>query len=123
MVGRVPGGIYTDLMNAGIIDDVFFGYNDNSSRWIGRQNWTYSTVFQCMFVKNHRRIVFICFFLVNDTIKAYKQKNLVFEGLDTYASIYLNGIHVGSTNNMFVKYVFRVQDVLKVNNMSGHKFY
>ncbi|XP_076269024.1 beta-mannosidase-like [Rhynchophorus ferrugineus] len=103
VIGRVPGGIYTDLMNAGVIDDVFFGYNDNSSRWIGRRNWTYCTAVE-----------------LNETIKAYTQRNIVFEGLDTYADVYLNGIRIGSSNNMFVRYVFDVRDALEVgkNNIT-----
>lgn len=45
--GTVPGGIYTDLRNAGILkDDIFFGDNDIKYRWVAKDDWTYSTTFQ-----------------------------------------------------------------------------
>lgn len=41
--------------------------------------------------------------------------NLVFEGLDTYARISVNGKRVGVSQNMFSRYVFDVKDNIKVN--------
>lgn len=41
----VPGGIYSDLMNQNIIGDVFYGFNDNTTKWVGRSNWTYTLNF------------------------------------------------------------------------------
>jgi beta-mannosidase len=39
---------------------------------------------------------------------------LVCEGLDTFATIYINEVEVGSSQNMFVRYEFDVKDQLKV---------
>ncbi|XP_025833417.1 beta-mannosidase-like [Agrilus planipennis] len=41
----VPGGIYTDLMNNKILDDVFFDENDQQSRWVSLRNWVYTKIF------------------------------------------------------------------------------
>lgn len=42
--------------------------------------------------------------------------HMVFEGVDTVAFIELNDSPVGTTNNMFVRYVFDVKNKLKVRN-------
>ncbi|XP_050296171.1 beta-mannosidase-like [Anthonomus grandis grandis] len=94
----VPGGVYTDLMNQGIIDDIFYGYNDNTTRWVGNINWTYALNFT-----------------VDPGIFDYENVNLVFEGVDTFATIELNNVTLGETKNMFLRYVFDVRDILETN--------
>ena len=42
---RVPGGIYSDLLNYGIISDVFAGYGDVTTRWVALKNWTFRVNF------------------------------------------------------------------------------
>lgn len=41
---------------------------------------------------------------------------LVLHGVDTIAQIHLNGIFLGETDNMFVRYRFNVRNLLKVND-------
>lgn len=48
----VPGGIYTDLMNNNIIEDIFYGFNDENSKWVPRMNWTYYRNFTGIFIIN-----------------------------------------------------------------------
>ncbi|KAF7271446.1 hypothetical protein GWI33_015668 [Rhynchophorus ferrugineus] len=100
---NVPGGAYTDLMNVGIIQDVFFGYNDNSSRWVGYNNWSYTKIFD-----------------VTSAQLGHNQVNLVFEGLDTFAEIIVNDVSVGTASNMFVRHIFDVREVLQAgtNNIT-----
>ncbi|CAH2094683.1 unnamed protein product [Euphydryas editha] len=43
--GSVPGGVYTDLRNAGIIGDILSGYNDVLTRWVSYDTWTYTGKF------------------------------------------------------------------------------
>jgi beta-mannosidase len=43
---------------------------------------------------------------------------LVFEGLDTYCDIYLNGNKILSTNNMFRRYEVNVKNLFLVNNIT-----
>nr|AEE61968.1 unknown [Dendroctonus ponderosae] len=103
----VPGGVYSDLMDLEIIDDVFFGFNDNVTSWVGTINWTYALNFT-----------------IDPTLLEYENVNLVFDGVDTFADIVLNNVTVGSTTNMFVRYVFDVKDILKAegNNTIVLKF-
>ncbi|KAF5275066.1 hypothetical protein FQA39_LY07003 [Lamprigera yunnana] len=93
---NVPGGVYTDLMNAKVIDEVFYGFNDMETRWVSKVDWNYSTTF-----------------IANDEVFAKGKVDLVFEGIDTFSTIYLNDDEVGSTENMFVRYIFDVKSYLK----------
>ena len=36
-----PGGVYSDLMNANVIGDVLYRFNDVKYRWVAKENWTY----------------------------------------------------------------------------------
>lgn len=46
VAATVPGGIYTDLQNAGVLtEDIFYRFNDVEYRWVARDNWTYLTTF------------------------------------------------------------------------------
>ncbi|XP_013184621.2 beta-mannosidase-like [Amyelois transitella] len=92
----VPGGIYSDLQNAGMIGDIFSGFNDVLTRWVAYDTWTYTGRFY-----------------VNEAQMETKTAHLVFHGLDTVAFVHLNDAPIGSTNNMFVRYVFDVKDHLK----------
>ncbi|KAK9891852.1 hypothetical protein WA026_016651, partial [Henosepilachna vigintioctopunctata] len=96
LVASVPGGIYTDLMRNNIIDDPTLEDNDQKYKWVGRKNWTYA---------KH--------FAVDKDILEYSNLNIVFEGLDTISTIFLNGKQIGSSSNMFVRYIFNIKDVLK----------
>ncbi|XP_076234908.1 beta-mannosidase [Calliopsis andreniformis] len=92
----VPGGIYTDLERANIIPNNFMGSNDINNRWIGNQSVTY-----------------IKHFYVDDTLLNFPKLMLVFHGLDTFATIFLNHQEIGLTSNMFLKYTFDATGYLK----------
>ncbi|KAJ8985912.1 hypothetical protein NQ317_010669 [Molorchus minor] len=93
------GGIYSDLMNNGIIDDIYYGANDDETRWVPRSNWTYYTTFT-----------------VHEDLLKFENIKLVFDGLDTFASVFVNDVKVGESINMFVQYVFDIKQDLKVGN-------
>lgn len=98
---QVPGCIHTDLLNNQLIEDPFFGNREDSLQWIGERSWVYTTTFD------------------KSQISDYKHVELVFEGLDTHADIFLNGeplCHAeGSShvNNMFREWRFPLPDNLK----------
>jgi beta-mannosidase len=82
----VPGNIWTDLMRAGVIGDPYWRYNDIVYRWVGKERWTYSRSFT-----------------LDATWASYKCIRLVADGIDTVATIILNGQPIASVNNMFRK--------------------
>lgn len=83
----VPGTVHTDLLKNGLIADPFFGCNEKILQWIGQADWVYQTTFN-----------------INPKLLNNNQIRLVFEGLDTYARVSLNGNHLLETNNMFRKW-------------------
>ena len=97
----VPGEVHTDLLNNKLIPDPFFRDNEKKLQWIEKKNWEYKTSFQV-------------------TPETLKKKNaaLVFDGLDTYATVYLNGKQILKANNMFRQW--RV-DVKKYLNPGTNK--
>jgi beta-mannosidase len=97
----VPGGIFSDLMKNNDITDIFYGYGDSNYSWVGLSDWTYASEFE-----------------VDDSLLAHNVIYLVCEGLDTFATIYINDVEVGSSQNMFVRYEFDVKDQLKVGTNS-----
>ncbi|KAF6205460.1 hypothetical protein GE061_019633 [Apolygus lucorum] len=93
----VPGGIYTDLIDGGIINDyLFYEMNDVKYRWVGDEDWTYTYDF--VIPKKYFNA----------------SKKLVFHGLDTIASIWLNGHNVGVSTNMFVRKIIDIDKFGKV---------
>ncbi len=95
MKATVPGTVHTDLMAAGKIPDPFYRTNENDVQWIDRTQW------------NYRRT-----FVVPDALLREESVELVAEGLDTFASIRVNGQDAGSTFNMFVEYRFDVKSLI-----------
>ncbi|GHE97010.1 glycoside hydrolase family 2 protein [Streptomyces fumanus] len=89
---QVPGCVHTDLLAAGVIDDPFLGLNENEVAWVGRRAWTY-----------HRPLA------AEDTAAdGHERTDLVFDGLDTAATITLDGRELGRTRNMHRRYRFDV---------------
>ncbi|MGZ7443209.1 beta-mannosidase [Paenibacillus sp. TH7-28] len=92
----VPGDVHSALLERSIIDPPYFGHNDAKCRWIEGKEWWYRTPF---------------------TLDAAPEKGerieLKFEGLDTFAAVYVNGHEIGRTANMFREYVFDVTRVVR----------
>ena len=92
----VPGDITYDLYRANVIPDPFYGLNHKQIGWVGETDFTYKTVFS-----------------VEEKILTSEEILLEFKGIDTFAEIYLNGIKLGETENMFRSYIFEVKSFLK----------
>ena len=81
----VPGTNFNTLLTHNIIEDPFYRDNEQHVQWVEERDWEYRLHFN--FDKN------------NDP---HSQVELVFEGLDTYADVYLNSTKILEANNMFV---------------------
>lgn len=42
----VPGDIYTDLYNNGLINNPLYGNGDQDYMWVGRSSWIYEKIFE-----------------------------------------------------------------------------
>lgn len=92
---KIPGNIHTDLLSHNLIKDPFYGSNSDSMMWVSEEIWRYKKDF----------------IIPNEFIE--RNLEIVFEGLDTYAEIYLNGIKIGESDNMYKKWAFIIEDSLK----------
>ena len=83
----VPGNVHIDLENSGIIENPFYGTNEEDIQWIEKKDWVYEGVFE---VKNE--------------LLEYENIEIEFEGLDTYSDVYLNDEKIITSKNMFISY-------------------
>ncbi|MBG0816883.1 glycoside hydrolase family 2 protein [Planomonospora sp. ID82291] len=94
VTATVPGCVHTDLLAAGIIDDPYLDDNETRLAWIGRTDWVYQTTFDW-------------------TGDGHERTDLVCEGLDTVATVILNGVQVATTANQHRSYRFAVRHLLR----------
>jgi beta-mannosidase len=88
----VPGDVHRALIAAGRISDPFYDRNETTCRWMEEREWWYRTTFQTP----------------PDPLDADERLLLVFHGLDTFATVYLNGDVLGEHHNMFRPATFDV---------------
>lgn len=93
----VPGSIFTDLMDAGVIDDPLVDDNECDVAWVSRTAWAYETTFDRFGPPQD----------VTD---------LVCAGLDTIATISINDVEIARTANMHRSYRFGITDLLHDSN-------
>ncbi len=89
----VPGVIHTDLVRAGLIADPFDGDNEAAHQWIGDTAWRYTTRFDWHDGGNTRH-------------------DLVAYGLDTVATVTLNGREIARTENQHRSYRWDAREFL-----------
>ena len=92
---QVPGTIHQDLLAAGRIQDPYYRDNEVTVQWVGETAWVYQRSF-----------------VVSAEIMAYEMVLLRCEGLDTLATVRINGTAVAETDNMFRCWEFDVQPLL-----------
>ena len=95
-VSRFPTQVHLDLLHHKKIPDFNIGKNELDVQWVGEVEWIYSTSFTTPKLQEGERAA------------------LVFEGLDTFATVKLNGQTVLETENMFTPERVEIRDQLKV---------
>ena len=70
----VPGTVHTDLMTHKIIPDPFLDENEKKVQWIENEDWEY---------RSH--------FTITNKEWSNLNKVLIFEGLDAFSEIHING--------------------------------
>jgi beta-mannosidase len=88
---RVPGCVHVDLMDAGVIPDPFEGVNEQKVAWVAETDWTYRRAF-----------------VPDEALTSHERVFLECDGLDTLATIRLNGEEIARTDNMHRRYRFDV---------------
>ncbi|GIH22293.1 beta-mannosidase [Acrocarpospora phusangensis] len=90
---RVPGEVHTALLAAGLIADPDVGWGELAQRWVGHSTWVY-----------RRR--------VHWSPVPGTRTDLVADGLDTIADVYVNGRLVGAGRDQHLAYRWPVDDAL-----------
>lgn len=80
---KVPGDVHLDLIEAGEGPDPYFGLNADLWRWVEEKDWWYRLDFRMPKILSGERAF------------------LVFEGIDTFATVFLNGQKIAENSNMF----------------------
>jgi len=93
----VPGCVHTDLLAAGLIPDPYLDSNELDLAWIGRTDWHYRCSFDW----------------AGPVAGDGENIDLVCAGLDTVATVTVNGTELGRTANMHREYRFPVTSVLR----------
>ena len=94
---QVPGMVHLDLYRNHIIPDPFYAANEDKMQWISDTGWVYERYFQLdrdFFVNRH--------------------VELVCEGLDTYARVFINDSLVLTADNMFKSWYVSVKRFLRM---------
>ena len=92
----VPVSVHTALLENRLIEDPFYGANEEKLQWIELEDWE-----------------FRCQFDVDSATLARNHVEMRFSGLDTYAHVYLNDSLVLESDNMFRSWQVDVKKYLK----------
>lgn len=93
----VPGDITKDLYDAGKIVDPYFGFNHHDCYNLCKNNYVYTTEFD-----------------LPEGINFEKENlYLTFKGVDLFADIYLNGVLLGKTDNMFKEFKYEISQTAR----------
>ncbi|KAK1752585.1 glycoside hydrolase superfamily [Echria macrotheca] len=86
-VSQFPTNVHLDLLHHNLIPDPFIGKNEEKVQWVGEAAWVYRVTFPSPSLPHD-----------GGATKAV----LVFDGLDTFATVVLNGTTILETDNMFI---------------------
>lgn len=92
----VPGTVQTDLIAAKVTPDPFIGRNEATIQWVGRSDWEYRGRIEA-----------------NAALLARDHVELVFDGLDTFATVSVNGTAVLTADNAHRRWRVDVKPLLK----------
>lgn len=96
---QVPGTIHTDLLHHNLISDPFLTTHEKEVQWVENEDWVYETTFSLSVAECNS-----------------KNAELIFEGLDTFATVYWNGTKILEADNMFRVWKVPVNGKLKNEN-------
>ncbi|MDR1639802.1 MAG: hypothetical protein LBT59_08925 [Clostridiales bacterium] len=94
--GMLPGCNYVDLIRQGLLEDPFWGENEKKAGSVAEKDWQYSRGFELEKVD-----------LANENV------DLVMDGVDTFATVTINGVIATETNNAYRSWRIPIKSVLK----------
>ncbi|KAI0830456.1 glycoside hydrolase family 2 protein [Hypoxylon sp. FL0890] len=106
-VGKVPTQVHIDLIANNKISDPFIDLNELAARWVNEKSWAYRLHFKKP---------------AGPVAAGSVITDLVFEGLDTFATVLLNGTEILKSDNMFLSHRVNVSSSLQNDNVLEIKF-
>ncbi|EKM59838.1 glycoside hydrolase family 2 protein [Phanerochaete carnosa HHB-10118-sp] len=98
-VKHFPTTVHVELLREGKIPDPFIGLNEWDVQWVGEADWSFKTRFS-----------------VDEKQLAAPNADLIFDGLDTFATVLLNGTKILESDNQFVAHRVSVASLLRAND-------
>lgn len=92
-----PTSVHVELLKLKRIPDPFVGLHEWDVQWIGESEWAFKSTFT----------------VTEEELRA-SHADLVFDGLDTFARIDLNGHTILETSNQFVSHRIPIKEILKL---------
>lgn len=92
----VPGDVLVDLLRAEKVPDPFYRDNEDDVQWVSGSGWQYSRTFD-----------------VPADLLEYEQVLLCCKGLDTLATVHVNGKEIGKTDNVYRTWEWDVKELLR----------
>ncbi len=99
----VPGTVQEDLITVERIPDPFVGLNENEVQWVGECDWLYK-----------------CTFDLPAGFESAEAVTLCCDGLDTFATVWLNGRQVLVSDNMFIPQRVQVKSLVQSGQNELH---
>jgi len=93
---KVPGSVQQDLIANGQVPDPFVGLNEAAIQWVGLTDWVYRTTIRA-----------------DAAMLARGHVDLVFDGLDTFATVRVNGVELAKPDNAHRRWRVPVKAVLR----------
>lgn len=99
----VPGSVFGTYLEKGMLPDPYYRDNELEAVKLSDNDFEYVRTFD-----------------VSEEQLKFDELLLVFEGIDTLADIYLNGVLLGSTCNMHIRHEYDVLNLLKAGENELH---
>lgn len=93
---QLPNTALNALYENAAIEDPFIGINEKRLQWLEKKDWIFEKVFD-----------------VDESVLSNEKIDLVLRGLDTYAEVSINDVHVLKADNMFRTWQGDIKRALK----------
>jgi beta-mannosidase len=93
---QVPGGVYEALLAAQQLPDPFYDRNELDVQWVAERDWLYRCTFSLSAAEIARGPIALCC-----------------DGLDTFATVLMNGVELFRSDNMFVPQRHPIGDIVR----------
>ncbi len=93
---QVPGNVHLDLIKAGLLPDPHIADHEADMGWVEQRDWWYRRRFQA-----------------SPQLLAHSKVFLKAAGLDTYATLWINGRKLGQSQNGLVEHEWELRRLLK----------